>query len=142
MFEHSRPSRTVDMPQQKGADGDLPDMTAIIHTLHRELKVRSHMMYPIVDFRPPAEVPHWPAFAAWSASRRCSVGPQEETKSSVWVCADATTGFAVASRCSTGVHEVATLFSLAQDPCQKWEFLELGKATQKCLSSWPFSFRS
>ena len=27
--------------------------------------------------------------------------------------------FAVASGCSTGVHEVATLFSLTQDPCQK-----------------------
>ena len=38
--------------------------------------------------------------------------------------------FAVASGCSTGVHEVATLFSLTQDPCQKWESLGLGKATQ------------
>ena len=36
--------------------------------------------------------------------------------------------FAVASGCSTGVHEVATLFSLTQDPCQKWEALGLGKA--------------
>ena len=38
--------------------------------------------------------------------------------------------FAVASGCSTGVREVATLFSLTQDPCQKWESLGLGKATQ------------
>ena len=37
--------------------------------------------------------------------------------------------FAVASGCSTGVREVATLFSLTQDPCQKWESLGLGKAT-------------
>ena len=36
--------------------------------------------------------------------------------------------YGVASGCSTGVHEVATLFSLTQDPCQKWEALGLGKA--------------
>ena len=32
--------------QQKDAEGDLPDMTAIIHMLmlHRELTVRSHMI--------------------------------------------------------------------------------------------------
>ena len=30
----------------------------------------------------------------------------------------------------TGVHGVTTLFSLTQDPCQKWESLGLGKATQ------------
>ena len=66
--------------QQKEAEGDLPDMTAIIHTLmlHRELIVRNRMIYLIVDNRSPAEVPHWPAFAAWWASRRCLVGPQEE----------------------------------------------------------------
>ena len=40
----------------------------------------------------PADVPHWPAFAAWWASRRCLVGPQEETTDILWVCADATTG--------------------------------------------------
>ena len=57
--------------QRKDAEGDLPDMTAIIHTLmlHRELIVRSHMIRLIVDNRSPAEVPHWPAFAAWWASR-------------------------------------------------------------------------
>ena len=33
-----------------------------------------------------------PAFAAWWASRRCLVGPQEETTEVLWVCADATTG--------------------------------------------------
>ena len=38
--------------------------------------------------------------------------------------------YAVAAGCSTGVHEVTTLFSLTQDPCQKWESLGLGKATQ------------
>ena len=80
--------------QQKEAEGDLPDMTAIIHTLmlHRELIVRDHMIYLIVDNRSPAEVPHWPAFAAWWASRRCLVGPQEEATEVLWVCADATTG--------------------------------------------------
>ena len=80
--------------QQKEAEGDLPDMTAIIHTLmlHRELIVRNHMIYLIVDNRSPAEVPHWPAFAAWWASRRCLVGPQEEATEVLWVCADATTG--------------------------------------------------
>ena len=80
--------------QQKDADGDLPDMTAVIHMLmlHRELIVRSHMIYLIVDNRSPAEVPHWPAFAAWWASCRCLVGPQEETTEVLWVCADATTG--------------------------------------------------
>ena len=30
---------------------------------------------------------------------------------------------------STGVHEVATLFALTQNPCQKWEALGYGKAT-------------
>ena len=80
--------------QQKEAEGDLPDMTAIIHTLmlRRELIVRNHMIYLIVDNRSPAEVPHWPAFAAWWASRRCLVGPQEEATEVLWVCADATTG--------------------------------------------------
>ena len=29
---------------------------------------------------------------------------------------------------STGVHEVATLFALTQNPCQKWEDLGYGKA--------------
>ena len=66
--------------QQKDAKGDLPDMTAIIHMLmlHRELIVRSHMIYLIVDNRLPEDVPYWPAFAAWWASRRSLVGPQEE----------------------------------------------------------------
>ena len=36
--------------------------------------------------------------------------------------------FAVAAGYTTGVHEVATLFSHTQDPCQKWEALGLGKA--------------
>ena len=76
------------------AEGDLPDMTAIIHTLmlHRELITSNHMIYLIVDNRLPAAVPHWPAFAAWWASRRCLVGPQEEATEVLWVCADATTG--------------------------------------------------
>ena len=54
-------------------------MTAIIHTLmvHRELIMRNQMIYLIVDNRQPEAVPHWPAFEAWWASRRCLVGPQE-----------------------------------------------------------------
>ena len=50
------------------------------------------MIYLTVDNRMPADVPHWPAFAAWWASRRCLVGPQEEATDILWVCADATTG--------------------------------------------------
>ena len=85
--------------QDKGYDteeteGDLPDMTAIIHTLtlHRELITRNQMICLIVDNRQPDAVPRWPAFAAWWASRRCLVGPQEEATDVLWVCADATTG--------------------------------------------------
>ena len=75
-------------------EGDLPDTTAIIRTLmsHRDLIMHNQMIYLIVDNRMPADVPHWPAFAAWWASRRCLVGPQEETTDILWVCADATTG--------------------------------------------------
>ena len=76
-------------------EGDLPDTTAIIQTLmlHRDLIMSNHMIYLIiVDNRMPADVPHWPAFAAWWASRRCLVGPQEEATDILWVCADATTG--------------------------------------------------
>ena len=75
-------------------EGDLPDTTAIIRTLmsHRDLIMNNQMIYLIVDNRMPADVPHWPAFAAWWASRRCLVGPQEETTDILWVCADATTG--------------------------------------------------
>ena len=75
-------------------EGDLPDTTAIIQTLmlHRDLIMNNQMIYLIVDNRMPADVPHWPAFAAWWASRRCLVGPQEEATDILWVCADATTG--------------------------------------------------
>ena len=75
-------------------EGDLPDTTAIIRTLmsHRDLIMNNQLIYLIVDNRMPADVPHWPAFAAWWASRRCLVGPQEETTDILWVCADATTG--------------------------------------------------
>ena len=75
-------------------EGDLPDTTAIIRTLmsHCDLIMNNQMIYLIVDNRVPADVPHWPAFAAWWASRRCLVGPQEETTDILWVCADATTG--------------------------------------------------
>ena len=61
-------------------EGELPDTTAIIQTLvsHRDLIMNNHMIYLIVDNRTPAAVPYWPAFAAWWASRRCLVGPQEE----------------------------------------------------------------
>ena len=75
-------------------EGDLPDMTAIIYALmlHRELITRNQMIYLIVDNRRPEAVPHWPAFAAWWASRRCLVGPQEEATDVLWVCADKTAG--------------------------------------------------
>ena len=75
-------------------EGELPDTTAIIQTLisHRDLIMNNHMIYLIVDNRTPASVPCWPAFAAWWASRRCLVGPQEETTDILWICADATTG--------------------------------------------------
>ena len=75
-------------------EGELPDTTAIIQTLisHRDLIMNNHMIYLIVDNRTPAAVPYWPAFAAWWASRRCLVGPQEETTDILWICADATTG--------------------------------------------------
>ena len=59
---------------------------------HRDLIMNNQMIYLIVDNRMPADVLHWPAFAAWWASRRCLVGPQEETTDILWVCADATTG--------------------------------------------------
>ena len=57
-------------------EGDLPDVTAIIHTLmlHRELITRNQMIYLIVDNRKPDAVPHWQAPDA------------------LWVCADDTTG--------------------------------------------------
>ena len=75
-------------------EGELPDTTAIIQTLisHRDLIMNNHMIYLIVDNRTPAAVPYWQAFAAWWASRRCLVGPQEETTDILWICADATTG--------------------------------------------------
>ena len=52
-----------------------------MHTLmvHRELIVRNHTIYLIVDYRSP---------------RRCLVGPQEEATRVLWVCADATMAFA------------------------------------------------
>ena len=75
-------------------EGELPDTTAIIQTLisHRDLIMNNHMIYLIVDNRTPAAVPHWPAFAAWWASRRSLVGPQDERTDILWICADATTG--------------------------------------------------
>ena len=79
---------------KEGTDGDLPDMTAIIHALmlQSELITRNQMIYLIVDNRKPNAVPHWPAFAAWWASRRCLVGPQEEATDVLWICADRSTG--------------------------------------------------
>ena len=50
------------------------------------------MIYLIVDNRKPDSVPHWPAFAAWWASRRRLVGPQEESTEVLWICADNATG--------------------------------------------------
>ena len=93
MFELSHPKRTKGIPLLN-TEGDLPDTAAIIRTLmsHRDLIMNNQMIYLIVDNRMPADVPHWPAFAAWWASRRCLVGPQEETTDILWVCADATTG--------------------------------------------------
>ena len=102
----------------KEAEGDLPDMTAIIHTLmlHRELIMRNQMICLIVDNRQPDAVPHWPAFAAWWASRRCLVGPQEEATDVLWVCADATTGLHKIPYCWAGVFvlEAARFLSPAQ----------------------------
>ena len=46
----------------------------------------------MVDNRKPESVAHWPAFAAWWASRRRLVGPQEEETDVLWICADNTTG--------------------------------------------------
>ena len=40
----------------------------------------------------PEDVPYWPAFAAWWASRRSLVGPQEEITEVLWVRADAAAG--------------------------------------------------
>ena len=72
-------------------DGDLPNMTAIIYALmqHRELITRKQMIYLIVDNRKPEAVPHWPAFAAWWASRHEPPGKATDV---LWVCADNTTG--------------------------------------------------
>ena len=66
----------------------------IIQTLisHRDLIVNNHMIYLIVDNRAPAPVPYWPAFAAWWASCRRLVDPQDERTDIQWICADATTG--------------------------------------------------
>ena len=75
-------------------EGNLPDMTALVHTLmlHRDRILSNHMIYLIVDNRQPEDVPRWPAFAEWWASRRCLVGPQEEITDILWVCADSTAG--------------------------------------------------
>ena len=90
----AQPSKKDDGYSTLETEGDLPDTTAIIQTLmlHRDLIMNNQMIYLIVDNRMPADVPHWPAFAAWWASRRCLVGPQEEATDILWVCADATTG--------------------------------------------------
>ena len=65
--------------------------------------MNNHMIYPIVDNRTPAAVPYWPAFAAWWASRRCLVGPQDERTDMLWICADATTGLHKVPYCWAGV---------------------------------------
>ena len=52
--------------------------------LHRDLIMSNQLIHPMVDNRMPADVPHWPAFAAWWASRRCLVGPQEEATDILW----------------------------------------------------------
>ena len=90
----AQPSKKDDGYSTLETEGDLPDTTAIIQTLmlHCDLIMNNQMIYLIVDNRMPADVPHWPAFAAWWASRRCLVGPQEEATDILWVCADATTG--------------------------------------------------
>ena len=90
----AQPSKKDDGYATLETEGDLPHTTAIIQTLmlHRDLITSNQMIYLIVDNRMPTDVPHWPAFAAWWASRRCLVGPQEEATDILWVCADATTG--------------------------------------------------
>ena len=89
----AQPSKKDDGYAALETEGDLPDTTAIIQTLmlHRDLIMSNQLIYLIVDNRMPADVPHWPAFAAWWASRRCLVGPQEEATDILCVCADATT---------------------------------------------------
>ena len=77
----AQPSKKDDGYATLETEGDLPDTTAIIQTLmlHRDLILlimSNQMIYLIVDNRMPTDVPHWPAFAAWWASRRCLVGPQ------------------------------------------------------------------
>ena len=90
----AQPSKKDDGYATLETEGDLPDTTAIIQTLmlHRDLIMSNQMIYLTVDNRMPTDVPRWPAFAAWWASRRCLVGPQEEATDILWVCADATTG--------------------------------------------------
>ena len=90
----AQPSKKDDGYATLATEGDLPDTTAIIQTLmlHRDLIMNNQMIYLIVENRMPADVPHWPAFAAWWVSRRCLAGPQEEATDILWVCADATTG--------------------------------------------------
>ena len=90
----AQPSKKDDGYAALETEGDLPDTTAIIQTLmlHRDLIMSNQMIHLIVDNRMPTDVQHWPAFAAWWASRRCLVGPQEEATDILWVCADATTG--------------------------------------------------
>ena len=76
----AQPSKKDDGYSTLETEGDLPDTTAIIQTLmlHRDLITNNQMIYLIVDNRMPADVPHWPAFAAWWASRRCLVGPKKK----------------------------------------------------------------
>ena len=77
---------------QASSEVDIPTWNFFTLISHRDLIMNDQMINLIVDNRMPADVPHWPAFAAWWASRRCLVGPQEETTDILWVCADATTG--------------------------------------------------
>ena len=50
------------------------------------------MVYLIVDNRDPADVPHWPAFEKWWASRRQLVGPHQEKTDVLWVTANQQNG--------------------------------------------------
>ena len=108
----AQPTKKDDGYATLETEGDLPDTTAIIQTLmsHRDLITNNQMIYLIVDNRMPAAVPHWPAFAAWWASRRCLVGPQEEATDVLWVCADATTGLHKVPYYWAGVFVLAARF--------------------------------
>ena len=85
--------------------GHVPNHAEIVRCLlqHQDLIDRSDMIYLIVDNRSPEEVPYWPAFARWWASRRRLVGPQREKTDILWVKADQQSGLRDVPYCWAGV---------------------------------------